>query len=242
MTENYFYLPRDIQRNLIQEAASQLSISEIAIEKDIWVCWILKQIFELGLKMVFKGGTSLSKAYKLINRFSEDIDITIDYRNFKDVIDIGNTSRNQLDKIIKKLQINLADCIQETILPFLYEKASTLPDQIKVNIEFDKETLRFYYPSVLFDFYTDAHGNYYVDANGSRYSASGPESIYLRDHVLIEFGVKNSAEPHEKHTIKTLLSEIQFKKNVTLPEAQVDVQPVLKTFWEKATLIHAECY
>jgi len=113
----------------------------------------------------------------------------------------------------------------------------------KVNIEFDgKENLRLYYPSVLFDFYTDDSGNYYFDDNGERYYASRPEDTYLRDYILIEFGIRNSTEPHEKHTLKSLLSQLQLEKPLTLPEAQIDVLSVIRTFWEKATLIHVECH
>jgi len=77
--------------------------------------------------MAFKGGTSLSKAYNLINRFSEDVDITIDYRNFMDTIDIQKTSRSKLKRTSEELKINLADCINKTILPYLNEKALQLP-------------------------------------------------------------------------------------------------------------------
>lgn len=76
MSESYFNLPFEVQKSILQTAADQLNISDAAVEKDIWVCWILKQIFSLPVSMAFKGGTSLSKAYKLINRFSEDVDIT----------------------------------------------------------------------------------------------------------------------------------------------------------------------
>src|SRR5699024_6026534 len=59
---------------------------ENILEKDIWLCWVLEQIFKMpsAPKMAFKGGTSLSKVFGLIERFSEDVDITLDYRNFED--------------------------------------------------------------------------------------------------------------------------------------------------------------
>ncbi len=58
----------------------QLNLSEIAVEKDFWVCWTLGKLFSLtewGKHLTFKGGTSLSKCWNLIERFSEDIDIVI---------------------------------------------------------------------------------------------------------------------------------------------------------------------
>jgi predicted nucleotidyltransferase component of viral defense system len=76
MDKNYFSLSPEVQVMHLQEAENQLNISSIAIEKDIWVCWLLKQLFELPIKMAFKGGTSLSRVFNLIERYSEDIDIT----------------------------------------------------------------------------------------------------------------------------------------------------------------------
>jgi predicted nucleotidyltransferase component of viral defense system len=69
------------RRDLFRESASRLGINLAIVEKDFWVCWILKRLFaEPALKdqMVFKGGTSLSKVYGLIDRFSEDIDLILD--------------------------------------------------------------------------------------------------------------------------------------------------------------------
>lgn len=56
-----------------------MDVSDIVIEKDLWVCWLLEQLFTLPVQMVFKGATSLSKVFNIIKRFSEDCDITIDY-------------------------------------------------------------------------------------------------------------------------------------------------------------------
>lgn len=69
--------PADERRDLFQESARQRGVNAALIEKDFWVCWVLKQLFadpELGTRLVFKGGTSLSKVFGLIDRFSEDID------------------------------------------------------------------------------------------------------------------------------------------------------------------------
>lgn len=62
------------------EAAARRDVTPIIIEKDFWVCWVLRRLMEtpgLGEHLTFKGGTSLSKAYGIIDRFSEDIDLTI---------------------------------------------------------------------------------------------------------------------------------------------------------------------
>lgn len=73
-------LPEE-RRNLVcTQTAAQLNLAEVAVEKDFWVCWTLDKLFRLpvwGEQLTFKGGTSLSKGWKLIERFSEDIDIVI---------------------------------------------------------------------------------------------------------------------------------------------------------------------
>ncbi len=71
----FLALPNENRQELFLETARKLGVLPIIIEKDFWVCWVLMQIFSIdGLKqhLTFKGGTSLSKAYQLIDRFSED--------------------------------------------------------------------------------------------------------------------------------------------------------------------------
>jgi predicted nucleotidyltransferase component of viral defense system len=78
--DKFLTLPDENRKEVFEETASKLEILPIIVEKDFWVCWTLKQLFslpELGSLITFKGGTSLSKAYQLIDRFSEDIDLTI---------------------------------------------------------------------------------------------------------------------------------------------------------------------
>ncbi len=72
--------PLERQRVIYEEAGRRLGLSAGSVEKDLWVCWTLRALFRLpsfGPHLTFKGGTSLSKGWKLIDRFSEDIDIAI---------------------------------------------------------------------------------------------------------------------------------------------------------------------
>ena len=76
-------LPSSERAELFQETSARRGVSPAIIEKDFWVCWVLKQIFsseELQPHFVFKGGTSLSKVFGLIDRFSEDVDMILDWR------------------------------------------------------------------------------------------------------------------------------------------------------------------
>src|ERR1022692_4447093 len=68
--------------DLFGETANRMGLSGAVVEKDFWVCWVLKQLFSIEAfsgRLLFKGGTSLSKIFHAINRFSEDIDVAVDY-------------------------------------------------------------------------------------------------------------------------------------------------------------------
>lgn len=91
--------PKD-RRLACEKAAGGLGISAVSVEKDFWVCWTLRELLTLpgwGEQLTFKGGTSLSKAWKLIDRFSEDIDLVIE----REHLGFGGTtlSRNRVDKL-----------------------------------------------------------------------------------------------------------------------------------------------
>src|SRR5579864_6597154 len=78
--QSFVQLPPDRRRRLCNEAQATLGLHAVSVEKDFWVCWTLRELFQLpewGTHLTFKGGTSLAKAWKLIERFSEDIDIAL---------------------------------------------------------------------------------------------------------------------------------------------------------------------
>lgn len=220
MHHNFFNLSQEKQSAFIKKAGEHFDVSDIVIEKDLWICWILEKLFALPVQMAFKGGTSLSKVFGLIQRFSEDCDITIDYRNFKPALDLETTSRTQLKKISEYLKEQLKTYIAEIVLPYLQEQVvKNFPQQeFEILLSEDGEQLRFYYPSMV----NTVHH-------------------YLRDHVLIEFGVRNSTEPCEKYLIEPYLTDI-VNQDIALPKSMIDTLSPIRTFWEKATLIHVECY
>ncbi len=77
----FLTLPADHQREACREAEARTRLRAASIEKDFWVCWTLRELFTLpewGPYLTFKGGTSLAKAWQIIDRFSEDIDVVID--------------------------------------------------------------------------------------------------------------------------------------------------------------------
>lgn len=220
MSQNVTELSVEAQAALFEAAGKIHHLEASVIEKDFWVCWLLEKIFQLPEKMAFKGGTSLSKAYNLISRFSEDIDITIDYRNFIDEINFTNNSKSQIKKIGDSLKEKLKTYLNQKVIPFLSEKInSEISDtNFQLVLSADGESIHFYYPTRLTTL-----------------------SYYLRDHVLLEFGIRNDTDPHDSINIKTYLSAINNDK-INFPVAVVKTLSPIRTFWEKATLIHVECH
>ena len=79
--KTFLDLPAERRRLAFQQVDETMGLQAFSVEKDFWVCWILRELFTLpglGEHLTFKGGTSLSKAWRAIQRFSEDIDIIID--------------------------------------------------------------------------------------------------------------------------------------------------------------------
>lgn len=201
MPDKFFDLPKDTRRSLLVGAESRLSTRAIILEKDIWLCWVLCELFTLPVTMTFKGGTSLSKVYGLIKRFSEDIDITIDYRNFSAETDLNKPiSKTALKNLSERLKSDLKKYVENSILSHLKKRLEhDFPKEtIKITLSEDGEQLRVYYPYLL-----------------------EPSENYLQNHLLLEFGGRNSTEPSESHAITTLLS--QAVPDIELPTAEIKV-------------------
>lgn len=219
MSENFFNLPMEEQKDILDNAEDRIGFPNYIIEKDLWVCWILEQLFMLPLKMAFKGGTSLSKAYRLINRFSEDVDITIDYKNILGEIDFQKMGRSKLKQLEKDLKFHLKDIVETKVLSHLNERVESAQfKRTEMVVSEDGQELRFYYPTL-----------------------ENKNLGYLRDHVLIEFGIRNSTEPFKRCKIEPFLKEI-INDSIPLPQPEVNTLSAIRTFWEKATLIHVECH
>ena len=120
----------DRRRTVCEQAQDTLSLPPATIEKDFWVCWTLKKLFDLpewGARLTFKGGTSLSKGWALIERFSEDIDIVIN----REALGFGGDqapdrapSRKQTRKRLDALKEASQRCVNETLLPQFREAIS----------------------------------------------------------------------------------------------------------------------
>ena len=147
------------RRRYFEQTAERMGLSPQITEKDFWVCWALQKLFalpEVGRLLIFKGGTSLSKAYRLIERFSEDIDLSIDRAGlgFGDKGDdpeamiSGKERRRRLDRLKEACQRMVA----EELRPAMGEIVKTaLPDDTSWSLTMDeddpdRQTLLFAYP------------------------------------------------------------------------------------------------
>lgn len=227
MSEPFLQLPDTDRSEILRSAAAELGISAQILEKDVWVCWALGKLFQMpsAKPMAFKGGTSLSKIWGAIRRFSEDIDVTIDYRAFDTGFDhrAGGVSSNQRKQITAKLRAAVKDYTSSTVLPYFEGRLhDEIPERgYEVTLSDCGEKLFLKYPSVV---------------------TGELRNSYIPDSVLLEFGGRNTLEPNADHTVTAYMQNATEVQGVSFPEARdVVAIDVLRTFWEKATLIHAAC-
>lgn len=214
------------KRAYFEVAAANLNIMPQLVEKDFWVCWILKALFslpEIRTYLTFKGGTSLSKCYNVIKRFSEDIDISIE-RSFlsktKPIEPSKDKSNKENQKRLKELQEVCKAKIGEVIVPGLKRAiAAALPDAKEWTLTLDEtamdgQTVLFTFPHVMM---------------------SAVES-YVKSSVKIEFGARADHWPVESATIVPYIVNVPGERVVE--GFAVRVLAAERTFWEKATILH----
>ena len=176
-------LPAHQRKELFQQTAAKMPwFSEAAIEKDFWVCWMLKQLFNSSIQdvIIFKGGTSLSKIFHLIQRFSEDIDLIL---NWKDntvgdpMLPRSHTSQTAFNKKLDKWSV---DFVRQIILPEV-QKVSSGICQAQISQD-NPEHIVITYPKSF-------------------------EDQYLRPQILLEIGARAAWVPHDTYTIRPYAAE-----------------------------------
>ncbi len=222
MPESFLHLKAQEQSQIYRALAPQLARSPVVLEKDVWVCWVLQTLFTMPgrLPMAFKGGTSLSKVFGAIARFSEDVDITLDYRSLDGSFDpfAEGISRNRLKKFSEDLKSFVRDHVHDVVAPYFQRVLAAELDAraFQLEVSDDGEQLRVHYPSVL-----DAPGD------------------YVGNSVLIEFGGRNITEPSEEHEVQPDIAK--HVPALDFPSSKISVLAPARTFWEKATLMHVDC-
>lgn len=210
MGEAFLSLDAREQKKILRAAAGQSGRLPAILEKDIWLCWVLQVLFTAPdhHPMAFKGGTSLSKVYTIIDRFSEDVDITLDYRAFNDDFDplaegVSNAKIRQFSDRLKSFAQNHT---QDVVIPALAKESELLATYGKHKIRVDDlgEKVWFSYPSAV----------------------EAPDDC-LASEVLLEFGGRNVIDPNEQHTIRPDIASVT--PGIDYPAAAVTVLSPLRT-------------
>lgn len=210
------------KKAVIEDVSASLGLTEIAIEKDWWVCFALRVIFESKSKnelsdgLIFKGGTSLSKGYKAIERFSEDIDLAL---NSKELFLAEVTGKSQLDKLRKRS----AQYIKEEFFPILKSEIENqnvegLSATIEQVISSDQDPICIFlqFPSV------------------------SAISNYIMPVVKLEISCRSKIEPFRSVGISSFIGQELKEKMLNEEEFQVPTAAIERTFLEKIFLLHEE--
>jgi hypothetical protein len=213
----FLQLPASDQAEILQTCAGKLGRRPEHLEKDVWICWVLQGLFTMPgrLPMAFKGGTSLSKVYEAIRRFSEDVDVTVDYKSLDQSIDPfdAKIKRSAQSKFTATLKAKLANHTKTVIRPHFERLVGTLKEKPSkpITISDDGEKLFIPYPA--------------------RFGAD--------ESVLLEFGGRNVVAPNEDRRLRPYIASVV--PDLSYPDVTVQVLAPSRTFWEKATLIHVAC-
>ena len=217
------------RRDAYISASQRLGASAQNIEKDFWVCWTLNALFNQlrpgGPRLLFKGGTSLSKAFGLISRFSEDIDITVFPEDLGETASVETLETLSGKKRKAKLDAIKSACQDYIGGAFLKQLSAHFRDTLeqarigqppKIELDLDdasKQSLLLWYPSVL----TATDG-------------------YIRPAVKIESGAKSALDPNSSVTIHPYVAD-------DVPALDLSVSNILtvdaeRTFWDKIVILH----
>ena len=205
------------RRELFSEAAARQGMTPAVVEKDFWVTWVLDRLFAtpaLARLLMFKGGTSLSKAYGLIERFSEDIDLILDWRVLGGDDPLAERSRTQQNRLNEEIDQQALAYIAG---PLLAQIGAALVDVCQCGVGAD-----------------DPH---VIDV---RYPAAFADT-YLRPEVRLEIGPLAAWLPHEVRSV-TCYAAQAFPQLFGRREFSVRVIRAERTFWEKVTILHHEAY
>lgn len=219
---------------LFQEAAARRGVDFSIIEKDFWVCWVLKRLFDgpkSGPSLLFKGGTSLSKVFGVIDGFSEDIDLSLDRHDlgFKDQQDPENApSQKRAKQLLEELFIAAVAHVRDVLLPRLESKfidalgdSNDSSDPWRLSLDPEDPLLVLYsYPV-------------------TRLAVAAALPSYVKPVVRLEFGARSDHWPASIYEVTPYAAE-EFRAAFKEPTIAVKTLEAERTFWEKSTIIHAE--
>ncbi len=214
-----FHLIEDSEKKaILEDVSGKTGMPPFAVEKDWWVTQALRILYsmEIGKHLVFKGGTSLSKGWGLIERFSEDIDLAVDREFLGFDGELSNTQISKLRKAAHKY-------ITETLAPELEAKFKEYGlDKVEFKVietnESDQD------PSIIEIYYETVIGS----------------PSYIENRVQIEIGCRSLHEPFTTQPITALVDHYYPDFEFTMPAFDVPIVNPERTFLEKIFLLHEE--
>ncbi|QQS30384.1 MAG: nucleotidyl transferase AbiEii/AbiGii toxin family protein [Sphingobacteriales bacterium] len=216
---DFYHIDPAEKAAIFTEIATQLGMKPFAVEKDWWVSRTLEIIFQMPIAehLVFKGGTSLSKAWKLINRFSEDIDLAIEREFFGFAGELGKNQRDKLRKVAGAY--TTGTFLEELKQAFAAKGFSGLNFEVVEAKDSDQDprVLEIYYPNVI-----------------------EPDTEYILPRVQIEVSCRSLREPFTVRSFGALVDEFYVGKDFAEPLFEVPTVNAERTFLEKLFLLHEE--
>lgn len=229
LAETFLALPPARRARAFEQAAAGQAGLDVILEKDFWVSWLLGVLFtlpDIAPHLVFKGGTSLSKVFGVIDRFSEDIDLCLvpefvgaDAAGFDAL-----TSRGKRVAAVMAMQALCSDKAQAVLMPALEAAigkalgAPTAGAWLRFEVDADAKS-----PIVYFAYPSTQGGGF----------------DYLKREVKLELGTLTDQQPTGRYAVRPLLADA-FPQLFTGWACTVTALELERTFWEKATILHAE--
>lgn len=222
MAEQFFTLGHKDRAEILELAALKTDRPAHLLEKDIWVVWALSVLFEspLGNDLTFKGGTSLSKAYQVIDRFSEDIDLTYNIRKLlegfvknSEALPLTISQANKWTNIVRN---RLPIWIAEYVMPLIHQALENHGLEATLEI-----------------------GGKDRDKLFLNYDPLKRGTGYVSPKIIFEFGARATGEPNE---VKHITCDADgYVSGIIFPTSTPKVMKIARTFWEKATAAHVYC-
>jgi len=216
----------ETRAELFTTTAQRLGTTPQNVEKDFWVCWTLDALFNGlpdGPRLLFKGGTSLSKGFGLIRRFSEDIDVTV----FRD--DLGQAhSVEELQSLSRKKREAALDAIKAACEAYI--NGPLLANLSRITAEASDRTGL---PPVRFRVTPHADDRQTLLL---LYPTATPADGYVDKFVKIESGAKSALDPNSVQTIRPYIDEDVPDIDLAVPN--VTIVDAERTFWDKVVILH----
>lgn len=219
MVDRFLDLSARDRRDALEVASGSSGRPTYLLEKDVWVVWALETLFSgpFGSSLVFKGGTSLSKAFGAISRFSEDVDLTYNITAIaSDIVakpDWLPKTRSKADKLSDEIRKRLPKWVLQEVLPKVESALDSHGPSARARAEGEK---------------------IYIEYDPLE---SGPS--YVRPAVTLEFGARSDGQPCKIHEV--VCDAARHVPELAFPVANPRVMSIERTFWEKATAIHVFC-